>query len=58
MIIDLANPLIRDNLLGSVSNLAPNAINKSVSKISGNGSIRAVKGFTLFISNEEYECYH
>ena len=43
MIIDLVILFARDNLPGLVSNSALNAINKSESKISGNGSIRAGK---------------
>ena len=44
---NIAIPLARDNLLGLVSNLTSNAINKFERKI------RAGKGFTLFISNED-----
>ena len=36
-----------------VSNLASNATNKFESKISGKGVVRAGKGFTFFISNED-----
>ena len=36
-----------------VSNLTSNAINKFERKISGKGGVRAGKGFTLFISNED-----
>ena len=46
-------PLARDNLPGLVSNLALNAINKFERKISGKGAMRAGKGFTSFISNED-----
>ena len=46
-------PLARDNLPGLVSNLTSNAINKFERKISGKGAVRAGKGFTLFISNED-----
>ena len=46
-------PLARDNLPGLVSNLALNAINKFERKISGKGVMRAGKGFTSFISNED-----
>ena len=42
-----------NNLPGLVSNLASNAINKLKRKISGKGAVRAGKGFTLFISNED-----
>ena len=52
VISDLAIPLARDNLRGLVSNLASNSINKFQRKISGKGAVRAVKGFSLFISNE------
>ena len=45
--------MARDNLSGLVSNLASNAINKFERKISGKGAVRAGKGFTLFISNED-----
>ena len=34
------------------SNLSSNAVNKSKSKVSGKGAVRAGKGFTLLISNE------
>ena len=50
---DLVIPLARYNLPGLVSNLASNAINKFERKISGKGAVRARKGFTLFISNED-----
>ena len=42
-----------DNLPGSVNNLTLNAINKFERKTSGKGAIRAGKGFTLFILNED-----
>ena len=45
--------LARDNLPGLVSNLTSNVINKFERKISGKGAVRAGKGFTLFISNED-----
>ena len=45
--------LVRDNLPGLVSNLTSHAINKSERKISGKGAVRAGKGFTLFILNED-----
>ena len=38
---------------GLVSNLTSNAINKFEREISGKGAVRAWKGFTLFISNED-----
>ena len=50
---DLAIPLARDNLLGSVSNSASNTINKYERKIKRKGAARARKGFTLFILNED-----
>ena len=50
---NLAISLARDNLPGLVSNLASNAINKFERKISGKAAVRAGKGFTLFISNED-----
>ena len=50
---NIAIPLARDNLPGLVSNLTSNAINKFERKISGKGAVRAGKGFTLFISNED-----
>ena len=36
-----------------MSNLTSNSINKFEKKISGKGTARAGKGFTLFISNED-----
>ena len=36
-----------------ISNLTSNTINKFEWKISGKGAVRAGKGFTLFISNED-----
>ena len=50
---NIAIPLARDNLLGLVSNLTSRAIDKFDRKISGKGAVRAGKGFTLFISNED-----
>ena len=49
---NIAIPLARDNLPGLVSNLTSNTINKFERKISGKGAVRAEKGFTLFILNE------
>ena len=43
----------RDNLLGIVSNLTSNTINKFERKISAKRPVRTGKGFTLFISNED-----
>ena len=45
--------LVRDKLLGLVSNLTSNAINKFERKISGKGAARAGKRLTFFISNED-----
>ena len=45
--------LARDNLPGLVSNLTSSTINTFGRKISGKGVVRAGKGFTLFISNED-----
>ena len=53
VITDLAIPLARDSLPGLVSNLASNVINKYERKISGKAAVRAGKGFTLFIPNED-----
>ena len=53
VITDLAITLARNNLSGLVSNLASNAVKKFGRKISGRGSVRAGKGSTLFISNED-----
>ena len=50
---NVAITLARDNLLGLVSNLPSNAINKFEIKIIGKGAVRAGRGFTLFISNED-----
>ena len=38
---------------GLVTNLTSSEINKFNRKISGKGAVRAGKGFTLFISNED-----
>ena len=46
-------PLARDNLHGLKSNLASNVINKFERKISVKGDVRAGKGISLFISNED-----
>ena len=48
-------PLARNNLPGLVSNLTLNTINKFERQISGKGAVRAGKGFTLFISNEDMD---
>ena len=49
----IAIPLARDNLPGLVSNLTANVIIKFERKISWKGVVRAGKGFTLFVSNED-----
>ena len=46
-------PLARDNLVGLVRNLHISATNRFDRKISGKGAVRAVKLFTLFISNKD-----
>ena len=51
-LINVAIPLARDNLLGLVSNLASNAINKFERETNGKRAAKAGKGFTLFILNE------
>ena len=48
-----ATPLARDNLPGLLNNLNSTVINKFERKISGKGAVRAGKGFTLLISNED-----
>ena len=53
VLTNIAIPLARDNLPGLVSNLTSNAINKFDRKISGKGAVRAGKGFTLFVLNED-----
>ena len=50
---NIAIPLARANLLRIVSILTSNAINKFGRKTSGKRDVRAGKGFTSFISNEE-----
>ena len=52
-LINAAIPLAKDILLGLVSNLASNARNKIERKLSGKVTVRAGKGFSLFISNED-----
>ena len=49
---NVAIPLARDSLPGLVGNLTSCAIDKFDRKISGKGAVRAGRGFTLFISNE------
>ena len=48
----VAIPIARNNFPGLVSNITSNAINKFKKK-SGKRVMRAGKGFTLFISNED-----
>ena len=50
---NVAIPLARHNLPGLAKSLTSNAINKFERKMSEKGVIRARKGFTLFISNED-----
>ena len=52
-ITNAAIPFATDNLPGLVTNLASYAINKFERTTSGKGAVRAMKGFTLFISNED-----
>ena len=53
LLANVAFPLVRDNLLGLVSNLASNVINKLERKISVKGAVGVEKGFTLFISSKD-----
>ena len=56
-VTDLAVPVAKDilsRLVSSISsNAASNAINKFGERVSRKGAIRARRGFTLFISNED-----
>ena len=52
-VADLAIPLARDNLPKLISKLASSSVNKFERKISGTETVRAGKGFTLFILNED-----
>ena len=52
-LMNIAIPLARDNLPGLESNLTSNAVNKFERKISREVAVRAGKGSTLFISNED-----
>ena len=52
-LINIAIPLGRDNLSGLVRNLTSNVVNKFEGKVSGKGAVRARKGLTLFISNDD-----
>ena len=49
----IAIPLPRDSLPELVSNLTSKAIGKCERKISAKEAVRAEKGFTFFISNED-----
>ena len=53
VLTNVAIPFTRDNLSGLISNIALNAIHKFERKMFGKGAVRAVKEFTLFISNED-----
>ena len=53
VLINFAIPLARASLPALVCNLASNATNRFERKISGEGAVRAGKGFTLFISNKD-----
>ena len=53
VVADLAIPLARDNLPKLISKLASSSVNKFERKISGTETVRAGKGFTLFILNED-----
>ena len=48
-----AIPLARSNLPGLISNLTSNAVNAFDRKKSWKEAVRAGKGFSLFISNED-----
>ena len=50
---NVAIPLARDNLPGLIRNLTSSVIDKFDRKISGKGAVRAGKGFTSFIFNED-----
>ena len=50
---NVAIPFGRDNMTGLVSNLASNTVYKCERKESEKGAVRARKGFTLFILNED-----
>ena len=50
---DLAILLPTSNAPGLASNIALNTINQFERKISGKTAVRAAKGFTLFILNED-----
>ena len=53
VVTDLAIPFARDNLAGLVSSITSNTMNKFEKEVNGKGDVRVVKGFTLFISNED-----
>ena len=52
-LMNIAIPSDTDNLPALVRSLTSNPINKFERKISGKGLVRAGRGFTLFISNED-----
>ena len=54
VITDLAIPSARDNLLGLVSDLASNTINKSDRKINGKGKCDSKK--TIYLVHFEWRC--
>ena len=54
---NIAISFARDNLTGLLSNITFNVIQKFKRKISGKGSVRPGKGFTLFISNEDMNTF-
>ena len=53
VLINIAIPLARDKLNGLIKKLTSNSINKLEGKVSGKWAVRAIKGLTLFISNED-----
>ena len=55
VVSDLIIPFARDSLLGLISNITSNAINKFERKIREKGAVRADKGFSLFISIEDLD---
>ena len=54
---NIAISFARDNLTGLLSYITFNVIQKFKRKISGKGSVRPGKGFTLFISNEDMNTF-
>ena len=59
VVTQIAVPFAKNNFPGLVSDIALNAtlnaINEFERRISGKGVVKAVKGFTLFISNEDMD---